>query len=507
MLAVSLLALSLSLVPPAVASLSVQGYLTTTDRTKLLAPITLQGTCAGAGGGGGLPQVVLNASATHQRIAGYGAAMTDSSAALIANFDDAEALLNMLFNPYGGVGLSLLRVPIGMSDFSLSLYTFDDSPGDYALSNFSVAHDLKYTIPLLLRIQKINPDLRLILTPWTAPTWLKQSGSRGSGPLVPSAAAYDAFAEYLVRSAQAYHDAGLNVAYLTVQNEPLHDNCGNMPCMSVSPQQGAELGVRVGMKLAARNLSTMVLAYDHNWDTPQYPIAVLSNATANRYVGGTAFHCYAGDVSAQASVYNLFPDKPILLTECCGGDWAPESTSGGSAPAKESSGGGSTARPRAGLGDFAGNLNWELANYILGGANYFAAGSVYWNVALDENHGPKTQDVGGCTNCRGVVTVPSTATALSQVTFNSEFYALAAASKVVPINSTRIDVTLPGALSGSAVVASAFVTPNGELSLVVANGGSSQQLFTVVAGDCSFNVTLPEGVVSLTWSPPPARRV
>jgi len=70
--------------------------------------------------------------------------------------------------------------------------------------------------------------------------------------------------------------------------------------------------------------SVKILAYDHNWDRPEYPLYILGNDSSSPWVAGSAFHCYAGDVSAQSKVHELYPEREIHMTECSGGDWAPE---------------------------------------------------------------------------------------------------------------------------------------------------------------------------------------
>lgn len=241
-----------------------------------------------------------------------------------------------------------------MSDFSLLNYTYDDIMGDAALLNFSINRDFVDKIPLIKMAQLLQPNLKIIVTPWTAPAWLKTSGFRGNGTLLDNNETFVIYANYLLRCLQAYADANVTVDYLTLQNEPLHDDCGNMPCMSLSTDQAIQLAMILGPHID--KIRTRLLAYDHNWDIPDYPITILKSE-AGKYFAGTAFHCYAGDVIAQTLVNNEFPQKEMHVTECSGGTWSP---------------------------NFGSNLIWEMQTLFIGNANNFGQSTLYWNLALNE---------------------------------------------------------------------------------------------------------------------------
>jgi glucosylceramidase len=206
------------------------------------------------------------------------------------------------------------------------------------------------------------------------------------------------------------------------------------------------------------------LAWDHNWDEPQYPIAVLNDPGANRFISGSAFHCYAGGVGAQSQVHQAHPTKDIYLTECSGGGW---------------------------MTDFGTNMRWTASNLIIGGMRHWARTVLLWNLALDTQSGPQN---GGCTNCRGVVTVRS----MSSVAYNVEYYVLGHASKFVAPGARRIGST---SFNPGGVESVAFRNPDGSKALIVLNGAWSGSAEVKVrwAGQ-SFKYTLPAGtLVTFTW--------
>ena len=169
-----------------------------------------------------LPTIVVDDS-TYQEMVGFGAAITDASAININRLDSLarEGLLRDLFDPDSGIGLSFTRLTIGASDFSPRHYSFDDMPPgqrDPGLTRFSIEPNRSDVLPVVQRALAINPQLKVMASPWSAPGWMKTSGSLIKGTLWPNA--YGLFAKYLVRYVDAYDSLGVPIYALTVQNEP-----------------------------------------------------------------------------------------------------------------------------------------------------------------------------------------------------------------------------------------------------------------------------------------------
>ncbi|MBA3484338.1 MAG: glucan endo-1,6-beta-glucosidase [Pirellulales bacterium] len=408
-------------------------WITTGDKSQLLRQNPDMVFQAGTGSGGTVIQVVP--TTTYQTMSGFGAAMTDSSAWLMQNEMSAtqrDKLMRQLFSPESGIGLNYLRVPMGASDFTASgFYSYNDSPlggTDNQQEQFSVAHDDAYIVPRLQQARQLNPALRLMASPWSAPAWMKTNNSLLGGSLAPQWEA--SFARYLSKFVQAYTERGLPIDAVTVQNEPQHTS--NYPTMSMSAAQQARLiGSHVGPQFAADGVTSKIVAYDHNWDNTAYPLAVLADPLANQYIAGTAFHAYAGNVSAQTIVHDAYPGKDVYFTEITGGDWAT---------------------------NFGDNLVWYSQNIIIGGTRNWAKTAIMWNLALDQNSNPHQ---GGCTDCRGVVTINN---ATGAVTFNEEFYALGQATTAIQPDAVRIGSTTSGAIN-----AVAFLNPDGSRVLLALN--------------------------------------
>ena len=415
-----------------------------------------------------LPTIEIDQARTHQEMVGFGASLTDASAWLIQHklsADQREALLRELFaRDSSGLGFSFTRVDMGGSDFARSHYSYDDMPAgrdDMTLSAFSIDADRAETIPILKRAFEINPRLTLMASPWSAPGWMKTSGSLIKGTLRNDA--YPAFAEYFVRFIEAYAAEGVPVLYVSIQNEP-HFEPDNYPGMRVDPPARAKfIGQHLGPLLERRRLPTKILDWDHNWDQPESPLAVLADSTARRYVAGVAWHCYGGDVAAQGKVHDAYPDKDAFFTECSGGAWAPR---------------------------FGDNLVWTVRNLIVGATRNWARGVLMWNLALDESHGPHT---GGCGDCRGVVTINSRD---GSITRNEEYYAFGHASRFVHPGAVRIASTSPVAGVENVAFRNA---DDGSFVLIAVTSGQPAS-FAVRAGARQFRYTMPAGsVATFVW--------
>ena len=290
---------------------------TTADRSQLLSPQA--GAAFNAGGGSASQTITVDPGAGYQSMTGFGASFTDSSAWLVANSPQRSSIMTKLFDPTRASGSSFLRQPIGASDFSLSQYSYDDMPSgqsDPTLAHFSISHDNAYIIPVLKQALQLNPALTVMGTAWSPPGWMKSSGSMVGGSL--NASYYQAYANYLVKFAQAYQAAGVPVGLLTPQNEPEYSPSNYPGSTFTAAQETSLIGSNLGPALAASGLGTKIIGYDHNWNDPSFPETILGNSTASQYTAGTAWHCYSGDPSAQSTVHNAYPGKDTYFTECSG---------------------------------------------------------------------------------------------------------------------------------------------------------------------------------------------
>ena len=405
--------------------------------------------------------ILIDPSKTYQEMVGFGAALTGSSAHVIStHLDDQQQneLLLDLFHPVDGIGISFLRLTMGASDFSLTDFTYNDlgaGQSDLSQTNFDLSKEDETLIPLLKKILAINPDISIMATPWSAPAWMKESGALHNGGRLKSSF-YESYATYFVKYIQEMESREIPIHSITVQNEPLYAAPYISLEMSAEEQQ---IFIRdfLGPKFKANNIATEIIIYDHNWDETAYPLEVLSDPIIKDFVGGTAFHCYAGDVSAMSQVNNAHPDLGIYFTECSGGDFSP---------------------------NYANNLSWNSENLLVGATRNWAKSVLFWNLALDQNDGPKN---GGCQNCRGVVTINS---ASSEVTRNEEFVLLGHMAKFVKKGARRVETPATRAQEISQV---AFQNSDESIVVVAFNHSEQSKKVEFQLQENKFNYTLDSG--------------
>lgn len=457
-------------------SAGVHAWLTTGDRKNLL---TRRDDMVGAPDAS-LPTVTVDPAATYQTVAGFGASITDSSAHLLARSPYRDQIMRELFDPRHGLGLSYLRQPMGASDFTAGPhYTYDDVPAgrtDYGLEHFSIAHDEAEILPLLRQARALDPQLKIMATPWSPPAWMKTSGSLVGGRFIDDRRVYDAYARYFVKFVKAYRAAGVPVDAVTLQNEPQNRNPSAYPGMDLRDQEEARLAVAVGSAFHKAGLRTKILGYDHNWSlhpndvgppddpaNPEYAKSLLADPEARRYLAGTAFHCYYGDPSRQSELRDAYPDKDVYFTECSGSLSQDPATT------------------------FPDTLHWHTANLTVGAMRNRAKTVITWNLVLDPGGGPHN---GGCGTCFGVMTVDP---ATGRATPTADYYVLGHATEFVRPGAVRVGSSVAGT-----VTTAAFRNPDGSLTLLAVNDdwGTGSQRFTVRAGAKAFSSTLPAGAVA-----------
>ena len=396
---------------------------------------------------------------TFQTVDGFGYTLTGGSAQVINQLSVAkkQALLQELFGSSDtSIAISYLRLSIGASDLNDAPFTYDDLPTgqtDLNLTSFSLTPDMTNLIPLLKEILAINPNIKIIATPWSAPVWMKDNASFTGGSLQPQY--YGVYAQYFVKYIQVMKLQGINIDAITPQNEPL--NPYNNPSLVMTAAQQAEfIKTNLGPAFRSANITSKIVAYDHNCDRPDYPIAVLSDTAANPFVEGSAFHLYGGDISALSTVHAAFPTKSVYFTE----QWT------------------------ASTGTFSGDLKWHVKNVVIGSMRNWSKNALEWNLANNATFGPHT--AGGCSQCKGAITINGS----DSFDRNVGYYIIAHASKFVPAGSVRISSTVSGNLNSVA-----FKTPAGKIVLIVENDGDVSGLFNIKFNGRWVTTSLDSGSV------------
>ncbi|OCA80450.1 glucosylceramidase [Chryseobacterium contaminans] len=389
-----------------------------------------------------------------QYIDGFGYTLTGGSVEVINHLSPVKrkALLNELFgNDKNSISISYLRLSIGASDLDGEVFSYNDLPEgetDISLSKFSLVKD-KDLIAMLKEILALNPKIKIIATPWSAPVWMKDNGKSKGGSLKPEF--YETYARYFVKYIQGMKKEGITIDAVTPQNEPLHP--GNNPSMYMSSDQQRDfIKGYLGPVFKNNKIKTKIVVYDHNCNKPEYALDILKDTEAYQYIDGSAFHLYEGDISALSTVHDAFPDKNLYFTE----QWT------------------------GSKGTFNEDLNWHMKNVIIGSMRNWSKTALEWNLANDPKYGPHTD--GGCTECKGAITVSDR----DNFTRNVAYYIVAHASKFVPAGSQRIASTQTKYLSTAA-----FKTPTGKTVLIVHNDHKVIENFNIKFAGKIATVNIP----------------
>jgi glucosylceramidase len=405
------------------------------------------------------PTIEVDIAKTYQTIDGFGNCLTGGSAVLIHKMDAASraALLKELFSTDGNsIGVSYLRVSIGASDMDEKVFSYDDLPAgetDVEMAKFDLGYDKLHLIPVLKEILAINPNIKILGSPWSAPTWMKTNNDTRGGSLKQEY--FDAYAKYFVKYILAMKAEGIRIDAITIQNEPLHP--GNNPSMYMTPgDQALFIKKSLGPAFVSAGIDTKIIVYDHNADRPDYPLAILNDPEAAKYVDGSAFHLYAGTIDTLSGVHKAFPDKNLYFTE----QWV-------GAP-----------------GNLNEDLAWHVRTLIIGGTRNWCRNVLEWNMAADPNYEPHT-DRGGCDRCLGTITIDG-----NKITRNPAYYILAHSAKFVRPGSVRIDSNVPANLPNVS-----FKTPSGHKVLIVLNDANTLQKFNIRFNGKSVSTALEKGAV------------
>lgn len=385
---------------------------------------------------------------------GVGAALTHSSAIVFnrnLSQQRRDSLFRVLFTPEG-IGINYTRLCIGASDFAPDLFSYSESE-DFSLSNFSIDRDREDVIPMLKEMLAINPGLKIMASPWSPPAWMKTNGSMIGGKLRTDC--YAVYADYLIKFIQAYAAEGITIHSMTVQNEPEYSTAA-YPCMDMTAEeQKVFIRDHLGPKMQVLGLKTEIVLFDHNCDNPGYPIHILNDSIARKYVAGSGFHLYRGEINAMCEVKEAHPDKDLYFTEQSGGGWAP---------------------------DFDQNVRWYTGVLFSGAMNCWSRNVLLWNLALDENDGPKNF---GCQNCWGVVRVSTD----GKISHNAEYYAIGHYGKAVQPGARRLESKANG------LSAVAFKNPDGTLVYLAVHYGNTDRPFVITDGTRKFSYIFKPGEV------------
>jgi glucosylceramidase len=406
------------------------------------------------------PIIEIDPEIQYQEMDGFGFTLTQGSAKHLLGMNDEsrkQLLLELFGDGEKSIRINYLRLSIAASDLNETVFSYHDleeGEEDPELNKFDLGPDREDVIPVLKEIMAINPDIKLMGSPWSPPAWMKDNKDTRGGKLLPEN--YDAYALYFVKYIQQMVEEGFVIDAVTVQNEPLHP--GNNPSLlMLAEEQRDFIKFHLGPKFEQFGIKTKIIIYDHNADRPDYPISILNDPEARKFIDGSAFHLYGGNIEALSEVHLAHPDKNLYFTE----QWI------------------------GSPGDLAGDLVWHTKNLVIGASRNWAKTVLEWNLSSAPDLRPFT-DRGGCSLCLGGVTIK-----INNVFRNPAYYIIAHASKFVDQGSVRINSSEPEGLANVA-----FLRPDGKTVLIVLNESKVEQKFGIKFNDKSGLFTLNPGAVA-----------
>jgi glucosylceramidase len=429
--------------------------------------------------GTSLSTITLDPADRYQSIDGFGAAVTGSTCynLLKMSQQNRTRFLKETFSPTEGMGYSYIRISIGCSDFSLSEYTCCDTSG---IENFALQNEeLNYVIPVLKEILAINPEIKIMGSPWTCPLWMKVNNLKDlqpynswtGGQLNPSY--YNDYGTYFVKWIQAFEREGITIYSITPQNEPL--NRGNSASLFMGWEEQRDFVKNaLSPQLKAAGLKTKIYLFDHNYnydninDQNNYPVKIYDAGVDDEIVAGAAYHNYGGNRRELINIHSQYPDKELVFTETSIGTW-----NNGK--------------------NFQVRLTKDMEDVALGTVNNWCKAVIVWNLMLDTDRGPNRK--GGCTVCYGAVDIDRSDYAT--VTKNSHYYIIGHLSAVIKPGAVRIGAK---GFTAEGITYSAFENTDGTYAFVLLNDTNENNTITLNDNNKHFSYEVPaKAVVSFRW--------
>jgi glucosylceramidase len=407
--------------------------------------------------------VYFNDQIQFQQIEGFGYTLTGGSAYLLHQMpvQNRLAILKELFGKGpNDLNVNYLRISIGASDLDAIVFSYDDlqeGEVDPDLIKMTITKDQEFLVPILKEIQSIQPNLKLIASPWSPPVWMKDNGKSKGGHLLSKY--YETYAQYFVKYIQLMRAEGVQINAVTIQNEPEHG--GNNPSMLMTAvEQNTFIKNHLGPAFKKQGIQTEIVIWDHNADNPNYPIQILNDSVTKSFISASAFHLYLGHESALSKLHQAHPDKKIYFTE----QWT------------------------GAKGSFAGDFMWHMEHIVIGTMTNWSSMVLEWNLANDPTYGPHTP--GGCTECLGALTIDG-----SDLKRNVSYYIIGQVAPFIPAGSARIQTKS----SIAQIKSIGFKRPDGKKVLVALNTGK-ETVFTIDFDQKKYNFMLPEKSAStIVW--------
>lgn len=410
-----------------------------------------------------------------QKIDGFGATFNEAGMICLNSLPDSakEKVLQQLFDPQKGAGYTLMKSPIAACDFASAggWYTYNDTPGDTAMTNFSIKRDLEPNglITFIKAAEKYNKFE--IQSPMDfAPDWMYYAIKPGQKNIKPEY--YPALSKYYMKYLQAYADNGVNIKYIDLFNEGENKWYSNVTYAVM----GEVIKKYLGPQLEASGLQTKIQCGETAFrpEALQKFPAIMDDPEAKKYIASMAVHGYDSikHYEAVTELHNKYPGYPIWMTEVC---WV-----------------------KVPIHEFKDGEYW--GNMIMNDMKNWISGWIYWNMILDNGGGPWLTSVehGDPDNNRQhPVVIINRDT--KEVTYTGLYYYLAHFSKFIKPGAYRINTT-----GGTDKLNfAAFKNPDGSTVLNIINNGDESDCQVKWNDKTASQKLKAHSITTLKWDEAP----
>ena len=402
-----------------------------------------------------------------QTIEGFGACFNELGWTSLGPLEDEDkdAIFRELFAPGVGANFNICRTPLGANDFSRDWYSYDETPGDFALEHFSISNDLETLVPFIKSALRYHPELKLWASPWSPPIWMKynrhyagelsepdkppnglkseQLAQEGTDQFIQEDRYFNTYSAYFARFIQEYSRQGIEISMVMPQNE--FNSPQPFPSCCWTAQGLARFISFLGPELQKLNVEV----FFGTMERPNEKLVdlVLRDPKAGKYVKGAGFQ-WAGK-RAIVGIHRRYPDLKLYQTEQECGD---------------------------------GKNDWRYCRYAWTLLKTFLENGVsayhYWNIALNEGGVSRW---GWAQN--SLVTINKVARTYK---YNYEFYLLKHISRFVMPGAKRLDTFT---LSGYENLL-AFVNPDETVVILIQNDLGQDLPVRIKVGDKVIGATL-----------------
>lgn len=372
---------------------------------------------------------------TYETFEGFGGAVTEAAGYVysLMNEEQKKQVTETYFSKEG-MNYRLVRIPIDSCDFCLDTYEAVSDPQDTGLKSFTFERTEKYILPMLADIKKVAGDaLKLMLTPWSPPAFMKTNGSRRKGGrLKPEYRRM--WAEYICRYIQEFKDRGYDVQRISIQNEPKAVQSWDSCLFSAEEEKIFLRDFLYPAMLFHGYEDIEIFIWDHNKERIYERVRDVADDSTRHMITGAAFHWYSGDhFEAMELVRRHDPGLKMILSESC-------------------------LEYRLFDEKNIENITNKLCHEVIGDLNHGMCAFYDWNLLLDEKGGPNY--VGNY--CHAPFLYDTKTGELLPQKIQRQYYQFA--HNITP-GSVRIAVTK----YTEQIDAAAYLTPEGKIAVVLLN--------------------------------------